>query len=53
MALGNIDQAFKCLERAYEEHDTLLRALKVSSFYDSIRSDMRYTVLLKRMGLEK
>jgi serine/threonine protein kinase/tetratricopeptide (TPR) repeat protein len=49
--LGEKDEAFAWLERAYEEgHDTV-HNLKVEPQFDSIRSDPRYRDLLSRMGL--
>ena len=51
IALGEYDKAFEWLDRAYEEHDMFLVWLKSDYEYDPIRSDPRYTVLLKKMGL--
>jgi hypothetical protein len=53
VGLGQKDQAFKWLEEAYEKSDNLLVYLKVSSEFDSLRSDPRFTELLKKVGLEK
>jgi len=52
IALGERDLAFDWLDRAYEAHDTFLNGLKTDVRYDPIRSDPRYTVLLKKMGLQ-
>jgi serine/threonine protein kinase/Tfp pilus assembly protein PilF len=49
--LGEKDQAFAWLEKAYEEKSGFLHYLKVSPHFDSLRSDRRYASLLKRMGL--
>jgi eukaryotic-like serine/threonine-protein kinase len=49
--LGEKDQAFAWLEKAYAEKSGFLRLLKVFPFFDSLRSDPRYADLLKRMGL--
>jgi eukaryotic-like serine/threonine-protein kinase len=49
--LGERDQAFAWLEKAYAEKSGFLRLLKVYPFFDSLRSDPRYADLLKRMGL--
>lgn len=46
------DQGFQWFEKACEIHDPGLTWLKVHPIYDSIRSDPRYTALLKRMNLE-
>jgi len=50
--LGQKDQAFEWLEKAYEERDGYLTQLKVYPLLDSLRSDPRYTSLLKKMNLE-
>ncbi len=49
--LGEKDQAFASLEKAYVEKSGFLHYLKVHPFFDSLRSDPRYADLLKRMGL--
>ena len=53
LGLGQNEQAFEWLEKAYEEKDHWMAALKVYSMFDSVRSDPRFTSLLKKMGLEK
>jgi adenylate cyclase len=53
IALGDKDEAFRWLEIAYEEHAYDIVMLKVDPVYDPLRSDPRFTVLLKKMGLEK
>jgi tetratricopeptide (TPR) repeat protein len=50
--LGQKDQAFEWLEKAHEEHDVYLSQLKVFPLLDSLRSDLRYKALLKKMNLE-
>ena len=51
--LGQKDKAFKLLEEAYEKSDVRLDYLKVDPLFDSMRSDPRFTELLKKIGLEK
>ncbi len=51
LGLGDSDHAFEWLEKAAEARDALLCYLKVGPIYDSLRSDPRYTALLKRIGL--
>lgn len=51
-ALGEKDQAFIWLDKAYDAHDFILVMLKVEPMFDDLRSDPRFTVLLKRVGLE-
>jgi serine/threonine-protein kinase len=50
-ALGE-DQAFRALERSYAEREPNLVHLKTSPTFEPLRSDPRYTALLKRMKLD-
>jgi DNA-binding winged helix-turn-helix (wHTH) protein/TolB-like protein/Tfp pilus assembly protein PilF len=50
--IGEKEMAFKYLQKAYEERDANLLWIKVSSGYDDLRSDQRFTDLLHRIGLE-
>jgi TolB-like protein/Tfp pilus assembly protein PilF len=50
-ALGEKDQAFEYLEKAYAERVPFLRGLKTSRVWDPLRSDPRFADLLKRVGL--
>jgi TolB-like protein/Tfp pilus assembly protein PilF len=50
-ALGQKDDAFKWLQTALEEHSFGMVFVKCSPEFDSLRSDPRYTDLLRRMGL--
>jgi TolB-like protein/Flp pilus assembly protein TadD len=50
-ALGQVEQAFVWLEKAYEERHGFLIYLNVEPAFDSIRSDPRFADLLKRMRL--
>ncbi|HVS82217.1 MAG TPA: protein kinase [Pyrinomonadaceae bacterium] len=49
--LGEKDQAFTWLEKAYEEHAFKMAWLKVEPQWDSLRSDPRFADLLRRVGL--
>ena len=49
--LGDKDEAFRLLEKAYEEHSSSMTFLAVDPFWYSMRSDPRYTDLLRRMRL--
>ena len=49
--LGEKDQAFAWLEKAYEERDSNITNLKVDPGFDSLHSDPRFTDLLRRVGL--
>ncbi len=48
--LGDKDQAFALLEKAYEERDNMVALLKVDPYFDPLRSDPRFTNLLRRVG---
>lgn len=50
-ALGDKEQAFAWLERAYEERSSELVYLKVEPRLDGLRSDLRFQHLLRRMRL--
>jgi eukaryotic-like serine/threonine-protein kinase len=49
--LGEKDQAFEWLEQAYRERDNWLVMLKVFPWWDGLRSDPRFTDLVRRVGL--
>jgi hypothetical protein len=50
-ALGERDQAFASLEKAYDQHDLQLQYLGADPAYDPLRSDTRFQDLLRRIGL--
>ncbi len=49
--LGERDQAFEWLEKAYQSRDDELGWILIDPSLDNIRSDPRYADLLRRMGL--
>lgn len=49
-SMGEKDQAFAWLEKAFEERDLMLVSIKADPVYDSLRDDARFDRLLKRMG---
>jgi TolB-like protein/DNA-binding winged helix-turn-helix (wHTH) protein/Tfp pilus assembly protein PilF len=51
--LGDKDQAFAWLEKAYQERSPTLVGLESSPIIDSLRSDPRYEDLLRRVGLPR
>jgi tetratricopeptide (TPR) repeat protein len=52
-ALGENDQAFEWLEKAYAEGSPLLRGLQTGKAWDTLRGDPRFKDLLHRTGLDK
>ena len=51
VGLRELDQAFLWLEKAYDERTNSLAYLKVQATWDPLRSDPRFTDLLRRIGL--
>jgi serine/threonine-protein kinase len=52
-SLKDNDKALEWLEKAYEERLFDLTSIKTEPKLDSLRSDSRFTALLKKMGLNK
>ena len=53
VGLKKKNKAFEWLEKAYEERSFELTSIKTEPVLDSLRSDSRFTALLKKMGLNK
>ena len=51
VGLGDKNQAFDWLQKAYEDRSAGLLYLKVDPAFDSVRSDPRFIDLLRRVGL--
>jgi TolB-like protein/Tfp pilus assembly protein PilF len=52
LALGDKNRAFACLEQAYEKRCEMITWLRVDPAFDSIRTDLRFANLLRRVGLD-
>ena len=50
--MGAKDQAFEWLEKAYQERSAWLVFIGIEPGLDPLRSDSRFTELLRRIGLE-
>ena len=50
-ALGQIDEAFEWLNKAFDQHDMQMVSLRVNPTLDPLRDDSRFADLLKRMRL--
>jgi serine/threonine protein kinase/Tfp pilus assembly protein PilF len=51
-ALGELDQAFEYLDRAFEEERASLHGMKADPTADPLRTDPRFEELLRKVGLE-
>ena len=49
--VGDRDKAFEMLDKAFEAREGKLAFLNVDPIWKSLRSDPRYTRLLRRIGL--
>ena len=51
LGLGENDQAFDWMQKAYDDLSAWLVYLKVDPLFDPVRGDARFAVLLRRVGL--
>jgi hypothetical protein len=51
LGLDEIDTAFEWLDRAVDECDQFMMAIKSYEFLDPLRDDPRYLALLRKMNL--
>ena len=51
IGLGEKDQAFQWLQKAYQDRSAWLVYLKVDPFFDPVRTDPRFADLMQRVGL--
>jgi tetratricopeptide (TPR) repeat protein len=53
LGMGNKEQVFAWLEKAYSQHSNALTTLKVEPAYDPLRSEPRFQDFLRRVGLSQ
>jgi Flp pilus assembly protein TadD len=51
VGMGENDEAFAWLEKAYEQHSPMMAWLKVDQRFDSLRQEPRFEDLMRRVGL--
>lgn len=51
--LGEMDEAFRCLDQSYDRHSGKLVYLNVVPMLDSLRDDQRFRDLIVRIGLPR
>ncbi len=52
IGLGEWDAAFEWMDRAIETRDPIIMPIRTFPFLDSVRGDVRYGALLKKMNLD-
>ena len=52
VGLGDRENAFASLERAYRERSNIVQFLKTHPLYDSLRGESRFADLVHRVGLD-
>jgi Flp pilus assembly protein TadD len=50
-ALGDKQQAINWLEKAFAEHEYELSRVKLDTRFDNLRTDSRFTEIIRRIGL--
>jgi tetratricopeptide (TPR) repeat protein len=50
-SLGEADAAFEWADKAVDQRDPMILAIQVSPVFDRLRSDQRYSVMLRKMNL--
>jgi DNA-binding winged helix-turn-helix (wHTH) protein/TolB-like protein len=50
-SLGDKDQAFKWLDKAFDERETKLASINLEPVFDSLHADRRFAELVRRIGL--
>jgi serine/threonine-protein kinase len=52
-ALGERDEAFRWLRRAFEERSPLIIFINVAAWYDTVRDDPRFAALVRDLALQQ
>jgi TolB-like protein/class 3 adenylate cyclase/cytochrome c-type biogenesis protein CcmH/NrfG len=52
-ALGDTDQAFTLLDKAYDDRGFYISSLRVEPMVDPLRADPRFAALLRKVGLDQ
>jgi len=52
-SLGEKDRAFAWLEKAYQERNPMLPYANVMPYYGNLRTDPRFSALMRRMGIAR
>jgi hypothetical protein len=52
LGLGEVDEALLWMDRAIDAQDPMMTSIKTYPFLDPLRSDPRFTGLLRKMKLE-
>ena len=50
--LGDVDEAFRWLERGYAERAAFMDGVKITPAFDTLHGDARWASLLRQMGLD-
>jgi serine/threonine-protein kinase len=50
-SLGDMDTAFMWMEKCFEDRSPMLGGLKTNPMFDPLRSDVRFDLLMRRVGL--
>jgi hypothetical protein len=50
LGLGDVETSLTWLERACDQHESQIAAVKVHPVYDSLRSEPRFHQILRRVG---
>jgi TolB-like protein/Tfp pilus assembly protein PilF len=51
VSLGEIDAALEWADKAVDQRDPMILAIQISPVFDRLRSDQRYSVILRKMNL--